>query len=236
MQIAHYIAEQNYTNSVHSVPRILFALCGTVFVKYHSMLLRLSCITYNVFSINISELLMINTPLIFLHVFENDTEIDHRLRAYCVLANLYLRRIMWFISTLTMVIKELCNYMWEIGHQHTYVFIFMYLSSKFADDQPPLLMHVFAVFQAWHVMVNNALRLATLNSVGDFILFLGKLIVMSITGCVGLYIFKHDPELNLYAAPTLVVCIFAYFVAHCVISLYEVTNHLSLSPVSCGSI
>ncbi|KAG8277107.1 hypothetical protein J6590_050017 [Homalodisca vitripennis] len=76
--------------------------------------------------------------------------------------------------------------------------------------------------QAWHVLVNNALRLATLNSVGDFILFLGKLIVMTVTGCVGLFLFKRDPELHLYAAPTLVVCLFAYFVAHCIISLYEV--------------
>lgn len=72
--------------------------------------------------------------------------------------------------------------------------------------------------------MTNALRLATLNSVGDFILFLGKLIVMTITGCVGLFIFKQDPDLHLYAAPTLVVCLFAYFVAHCVISLYEVSS------------
>ncbi|XP_054274772.1 choline transporter-like 1 [Macrosteles quadrilineatus] len=79
-----------------------------------------------------------------------------------------------------------------------------------------------AASRAWHVLVNNSLRLATLNSVGDFILFLGKLIVMCITGVIGLFIFKQDPDLHLYAAPTLVVCIFAYFVAHCVISLYEV--------------
>ncbi|XP_046681197.1 choline transporter-like 1 isoform X2 [Homalodisca vitripennis] len=79
-----------------------------------------------------------------------------------------------------------------------------------------------AASRAWHVLVNNALRLATLNSVGDFILFLGKLIVMTVTGCVGLFLFKRDPELHLYAAPTLVVCLFAYFVAHCIISLYEV--------------
>lgn len=77
-------------------------------------------------------------------------------------------------------------------------------------------------WQAWHVLVSNALRLATLNSVGDFILFLGKLIVMTVTGCVGLFIFKNDPDLHFYAAPTLVVCIFSFFVAHSVICLYEV--------------
>lgn len=78
-----------------------------------------------------------------------------------------------------------------------------------------------AANRAWHVIVNNAMRLATLNSVGDFILFLGKVIVTAVTGCTGLLIFRQDPDLHFYAVPTLVTLIFAFFVAHSVISLYE---------------
>lgn len=87
---------------------------------------------------------------------------------------------------------------------------------------------MFIIIQAWQVIINNALRLATLNSVGDFILFLGKVIVTAVTGCIGLLIFKEDPDLHFYAVPTLVTLIFAFFVAHSVISLYEV-SHLNLS-------
>lgn len=71
-------------------------------------------------------------------------------------------------------------------------------------------------------MVNNALRLATVNSVGDFILFLAKCFVAVVTTIIAVLIFKFDSSLNFYAGPTLIVFIFAYFVSHCVISLYEV--------------
>ncbi|XP_063226885.1 choline transporter-like 1 isoform X1 [Bacillus rossius redtenbacheri] len=75
---------------------------------------------------------------------------------------------------------------------------------------------------AWNALVSNALNLATVNSIGDFILFLGKCIVTAVTGSIGLLIMKHNPHLHFYAIPTLVVCIFAFFIAHSVISLYEV--------------
>lgn len=71
-------------------------------------------------------------------------------------------------------------------------------------------------------MVNNALQLVTINSIGDFILFLGKVFITAMTGILGLLWFKHNYELHFYAAPTVAVCIFAFFVAHCVLSLYEV--------------
>ncbi|GLH14489.1 CTL-like protein 2 [Gryllus bimaculatus] len=75
---------------------------------------------------------------------------------------------------------------------------------------------------AFTTLGNNALRLITLNSVGDFILFLGKCFVTAVTGSVGLLFLKQDPHLHFYAIPTLVVCIFAFFIAHCVLSLYEI--------------
>jgi hypothetical protein len=73
-------------------------------------------------------------------------------------------------------------------------------------------------------LVSNALDLAVLNSVGDFILFLGKCFVTAATGSVGLVIMKQNPHLHFYAIPTLIVCIFAYFIAHSVLTLYEVRN------------
>nr|CAD7461886.1 unnamed protein product [Timema tahoe] len=74
---------------------------------------------------------------------------------------------------------------------------------------------------AFDALVSNALNLATVNSVGDFILFLGKCIVTAITGFVGLLLMKQNPHLHFYATPTLFICIFAFFIAHSVISLYE---------------
>ena len=92
--------------------------------------------------------------------------------------------------------------------------------------------------QAFNTLVNNALDLITLNSVGDFILFLGKCSVTAATGCIGLIIMKQNSHLHFYAVPTFVVCVFAYFIAHSVLSLYEVRNtfcvlfflHVVISP------
>jgi len=75
---------------------------------------------------------------------------------------------------------------------------------------------------AFNTLVSNALDLATLNSVGDFILFLGKCSVTAATGCIGLIIMKQNSHLHFYAVPTFVVCVFAYFIAHSVLSLYEI--------------
>ncbi|XP_067007141.1 choline transporter-like 1 isoform X2 [Anabrus simplex] len=79
-----------------------------------------------------------------------------------------------------------------------------------------------AARRAFSTLGGNALRLITLNSVGDFILFLGKCFVTAVTGCIGLLFLKQDPHLHFYAIPTLAVCIFAFFIAHCVLSLYEI--------------
>lgn len=74
---------------------------------------------------------------------------------------------------------------------------------------------------AFFTLAGNALRLATLNSVGDFVLFLAKCLVTALTGLLGVLLLKNNPELHLYAIPALVVCVFAFFVAHCILSLYE---------------
>ncbi|XP_073951184.1 choline transporter-like protein 1 [Choristoneura fumiferana] len=78
-----------------------------------------------------------------------------------------------------------------------------------------------AAAKAFSTIMNNALQVATINSVGDFILFLGKCIVTAVTGIVGLLLLKRNTDLHFYAIPTLVICIYSFFIAHCILSLYE---------------
>lgn len=75
--------------------------------------------------------------------------------------------------------------------------------------------------KAFFTILDNALRVAAINSVGDFILFLGKIGVTAATGAVGIIWFKSKADLHFYAIPVLLVCVFAYFVAHCFLSVYE---------------
>lgn len=78
------------------------------------------------------------------------------------------------------------------------------------------------LIKAFSTITSNALQVAVINGIGDFILFLGKCIVTAATGSVALLFLRSDPKLNFFAVPVLVICIFAFFIAHCVISLYEV--------------
>ena len=40
------------------------------------------------------------------------------------------------------------------------------------------------------IIASNVLRVAAINSVGDFVLFLGKIAVMATTGAIGIVWFK----------------------------------------------
>ena len=46
----------------------------------------------------------------------------------------------------------------------------------------------FCLSQAFTVLLSNALRVAAINCVGDFVLFLGKLMVVAITAAIGVAI------------------------------------------------
>ncbi len=47
-----------------------------------------------------------------------------------------------------------------------------------------------SVLQAFSIIANNVLRVAAINSVGDFVLFLGKVGVMAATAAIGVVWFK----------------------------------------------
>ncbi|KAL7732019.1 hypothetical protein ACLKA6_015782 [Drosophila palustris] len=74
---------------------------------------------------------------------------------------------------------------------------------------------------AWNAMATNALQVATINSIGDFILFLGKVVVAALSGLIGILMLKDTPGLNFYMAPVILIIVFSFFIAHIVLSLFE---------------
>ncbi|XP_037933958.1 choline transporter-like 1 [Teleopsis dalmanni] len=74
---------------------------------------------------------------------------------------------------------------------------------------------------AWNAMATNVLQVATINSVGDFVLFLGKIVVAALSGLIGIFLLKERPGLNFYIAPVILIIIFSFFIAHIVLSLFE---------------
>ncbi|CAG0879319.1 unnamed protein product [Cyprideis torosa] len=80
-----------------------------------------------------------------------------------------------------------------------------------------------AARQAFSVLTSNGLRLLAINSIGDFILFLGKLAVVVSTIFIGIEIMKGlKPDLSEHMwAPIAIAAVFALLVAHCFLSIYE---------------
>ncbi|XP_046464440.1 choline transporter-like protein 1 [Daphnia pulex] len=75
--------------------------------------------------------------------------------------------------------------------------------------------------RAFKMLSNNALRVMAINSVGDFILFLGKAGVVTAVVFVGIELIKDKPGVVYIWTPILVAAIFAYLIAHCFISVFE---------------
>lgn len=74
---------------------------------------------------------------------------------------------------------------------------------------------------AWNALVTNALQVATINGIGDFVLFLGKLAVAALCGLISILMLRDNPNVNFYMAPVIIITLFAFFIAHIVLSLYE---------------
>ncbi|XP_002129182.2 choline transporter-like protein 1 [Ciona intestinalis] len=73
-------------------------------------------------------------------------------------------------------------------------------------------------------LLSNALRVIAINSVGAFVLFLGKLLVVAIVaGVGGILVVKFHPNVNYIAAPVGLIAVFSYLTAHCFISIYEMS-------------
>ncbi|XP_071836261.1 choline transporter-like protein 1 [Apostichopus japonicus] len=75
--------------------------------------------------------------------------------------------------------------------------------------------------RAFTVIVSNALRVAAINSVGDFLLFLGKLAVTASVVVIALEFFQNNPEVNFYPVLVALAAVFAFVVSHTCLSVYE---------------
>lgn len=74
---------------------------------------------------------------------------------------------------------------------------------------------------AFVILVENALRVAAINTVGDFMLFLGKVLIVCSTGLAGVMLLNYQRDYTVWVLPLIIVCLFAFLVAHCFLSIYE---------------
>ncbi|XP_061600512.1 choline transporter-like protein 1 [Cololabis saira] len=74
---------------------------------------------------------------------------------------------------------------------------------------------------AFVILVENALRVAAINTVGDFVLFLGKVIIVSVTAFAGVLALNYQQDYTVWVLPLFIVCLFAFLVAHCFLSVFE---------------
>ncbi|XP_060482268.2 choline transporter-like protein 3 isoform X1 [Panthera onca] len=71
------------------------------------------------------------------------------------------------------------------------------------------------------LLSKNSSHFTSVNCFGDFIIFLGKVLVMCLTVFGGLMAFNYNRALQVWAVPLLLVAFFAYFVAHSFLSVFE---------------
>ncbi|XP_058454180.1 choline transporter-like protein 1 isoform X1 [Malaya genurostris] len=76
---------------------------------------------------------------------------------------------------------------------------------------------------AFRLLTNNALRVFAINSVGDFVLILAKIFVVAVTCLIGMELIQKKNGLHHPYVPIILVGIFAYLVAHCFMTVYEMT-------------
>eukprot|EP00057_Strongylocentrotus_purpuratus_P027203 XP_011681677.1 PREDICTED: choline transporter-like protein 1 [Strongylocentrotus purpuratus] len=78
-----------------------------------------------------------------------------------------------------------------------------------------------AAQKAFSVLVSNALRVAAINSVGDFLLLLGKFAVTACVVVIGLQLLQDREDLNCYAIPIALAGVCAFFISHVFLLVYE---------------
>ncbi|XP_061107068.1 choline transporter-like protein 1 isoform X4 [Conger conger] len=75
---------------------------------------------------------------------------------------------------------------------------------------------------AFVILVENALRVAAINAVGDFVLFLGKVLIVSCTAFAGVMALNYQRDYTVWVLPLIIVSLFAFLVAHCFLSIFEI--------------
>ncbi|XP_008325032.1 choline transporter-like protein 1 isoform X2 [Cynoglossus semilaevis] len=75
---------------------------------------------------------------------------------------------------------------------------------------------------AFVILVENALRVATINAIGDFVLFLGKILIVTSTAFAGVLLLNYQRDYAEWLLPLVIVCLFSFLVAHCFLSVFEI--------------
>nr|XP_011433539.2 choline transporter-like protein 1 [Crassostrea gigas] len=75
--------------------------------------------------------------------------------------------------------------------------------------------------RALKIIVSNSLRLAAINSIGDFTLFLGKVGTVAVVAVVGIEILATRSDVIYPWLPISLSCIIAFIIASCLIGVYE---------------
>jgi len=74
---------------------------------------------------------------------------------------------------------------------------------------------------AFFLLMRNILRVAVLDKVTDFILFIGKLTITIVMGVASFYFFRKNEDLNYYLTPVIIITISAWVVASAFFGVYE---------------
>ncbi|XP_029841006.2 choline transporter-like protein 1 isoform X2 [Ixodes scapularis] len=81
-----------------------------------------------------------------------------------------------------------------------------------------------AAREAFSLLSKNVLRVAAINCVGDFVIFMAKVGVIAGTTLIGYEILKMKNEaLHYIWLPLVVGGVFAFLISHCFLSVYEMT-------------
>ncbi|XP_071802691.1 choline transporter-like protein 2 [Asterias amurensis] len=84
---------------------------------------------------------------------------------------------------------------------------------------------------AFFLLMRNILRVAVINKLTDFLIFLGELFVVGVVGVTSFFYFTNSitwasdlitvPTLNYYWIPIIIITVGTYFVAKCFFSVYD---------------
>lgn len=80
-----------------------------------------------------------------------------------------------------------------------------------------------AARRSFQVIRGNALRMVAINSVGDLVLFLCKIIVVVSVVLIGMEMIKAKGNVSHVWVPISIAVIFSFFIAHCFLSVFEMT-------------
>ncbi|KAH0791662.1 choline transporter-like protein 2 isoform X3 [Histomonas meleagridis] len=88
-------------------------------------------------------------------------------------------------------------------------------------------MHGFSFFkaskEAFFLLLRNAARATALNWVGDFTLFLGRILISALVSGISILIFKDQDDVTFYIVPAVIVLIMSYLASGAFTGVFEMS-------------